>query len=106
MASSVGSDRLQRPIQASWLYKHIAALSTGASIKATPGTLHTITINTKGATSNLLTVYDGTSTAGTVIAAVDTTVTYGTLTFDVDFTVGLFYVLAAGTAADITVAYV
>ncbi len=101
-----GSDLRQHPIQATWLYAHIAALSAGAAIKAKPGTLHTITINTKGATSNLLTVYDSLSAVAPIIAAIDTTVTYGTLTFDIDFTTGLYYVLAAGTAADITVTYV
>lgn len=84
---------------------HIAANSTGALIKTGRGQLGEVTINTKGATSNLLTLYDGLSTAGTVIAIIDTTIAVGTFLYDVRFETGLYYVLAAGTAADLTIGY-
>lgn len=83
----------------------MSALTTGVAVKVGSGYLHTITINTKGATSNLLTVYDSLSATGTKLATVDTTVTFGTLVYDVNFVIGLFIVLAAGTAADLTISF-
>jgi hypothetical protein len=86
-------------------YAHVNANSSGVAIKAGGGTFHGVTINTKGATANLLTIYDGTSTSGAVIAVIDTTATVGQLQFDIQFLNGLFYVLAAGTAADLTFSF-
>lgn len=90
-------------IQGSNQYTHLAALNAGLQVGPV-GTirLHAVSVNTKGVTANLLTIYDGTSTAGTVVAIVDTTAQPVTLTFDVVLQVGLFVVLAAGTAADLT----
>ena len=82
---------------------HISANTAGVQVRAGNGQLHTVTINTKGGSSNLLTLYDGTSTGGTVIAAIDTTSAVGTLKYDVQFLAGLFAVLATGTEADITI---
>ena len=84
---------------------HIAANSAGAVIKTGRGQLGEVTINTKGATSNILTLYDGLTTGGTVIGIIDTTVAVGTFLYDVRFETGLFYVLAGGTAADLTIGY-
>lgn len=67
--------------------------------------LHSITINTKGATSNTCTVYDNTAGSGTKIATIDTTQNVGTLIFDCKCSTGLTIVLAVGTSADITVNY-
>ena len=88
-------------------YTHINANTTGTQVGPASAnvTLHAVTINSKGATANLLTIYDGTSTGGTVIAVVDTTVTFGTLVYDVVTTNGIFVVLAAGTAADLTISW-
>ena len=86
-------------------YSHINALTAGVQVKPGAGTLHGVTINSKGATANLLTLYDGTSTAGAVIAVLDTTANVGQVAYDVSFTGGLFAVLAAGTAADLTIAF-
>ena len=86
-------------------FLHANANTAGAAVKTGAGTFHGVTINTKGATSNLLTIYDGISTGGTVIAVIDTTSTPGLWEFDVQFLVGLFYVLAAGTPADITFSF-
>lgn len=88
-----------------WTYKNITTNETTA-VKASSGFLHAITINTKGATGNTLTVYDNTAASGTAIATIDTTVTYGTLIYDVAFSTGLTIVTATGTAADVTVSYV
>lgn len=83
-------------------YTNVAANSAGASITTDPGTLKRIVINTKGASSNVLTVYDGESTSGTKIATIDTTAAVGHIEYACRFSTGLFYVLATGTAADIT----
>lgn len=90
----------------SFQYTHIAANTAGVQV-GPAGTikLHAIAVNTKGATANLLTVYDGTSTAGTVVAIIDTTAQPVTLTFDTVLNTGMFIVLAAGTAADLTFAW-
>jgi hypothetical protein len=70
------------------------------------GRLHSITFNTKGASSNTLTVYDNTAGSGTKIATIDTTaVSPGVWVLDVWFTTGLTVVLATGTAADVTIAW-
>lgn len=66
--------------------------------------LSSVTINTKGATGNTLTIYDGVDAGGTVIAVIDTTSALGTFLYDLLAFTGLFAVLATGTAADITIA--
>jgi hypothetical protein len=85
-------------------YTHANA-NGATSIKTGAGLLAQVTINTKGATGNTLTIYDNTAASGTVIAVIDTTSQVTTLIFDVGFTVGLTIALATGTAADITVAW-
>ena len=85
-------------------YSHINSNGT-VTVKSGAGWLHTITINTKGATGNTATVYDNTSGSGTVIAVIDTTAQIQTLLFDALFTTGLTVVTASGTAADLTVSY-
>jgi hypothetical protein len=67
--------------------------------------LHTITINTKGATSNTCTVYDSASGAGTTIATIDTTSQIQTLFYDALVQNGITVVLASGTSANITVTW-
>lgn len=69
------------------------------------GILHSITINTKGATANTITVYDNTAGSGTVLATIDSTVAPGTFTYECAFATGLTVVIATGTAAKITVVY-
>lgn len=73
--------------------------------KTGPGMLHAVMINTKGATGNTLTLYDGTDVNGTKLATIDTTVQVGPLPYDIGFQVGLTAVLANGTAADVTLAF-
>lgn len=90
--------------QGSCIYKHIAT-NTTTVVKSGAGVVHSITINTKGATANIATVYDNTAGSGTVIAIIDTTGNVGTITLDVGFYTGLTIVTATGTAADITVSY-
>jgi hypothetical protein len=86
-------------------YSHQNTNTTG-NLKAAPGTLHTVTINTKGASSNTLTLYDNTAASGTVIAVIDTTSQIQTLVFDIYFTTGLSFAIASGTAADVTIGWI
>lgn len=72
-------------------------------IKTGAGVLHTLTVNTVGATDTV-TIYDGTSASGTVIAKTDSALET-TFIFDVAFYTGLTVVLAGTTPADITVSY-
>lgn len=74
------------------------------TVKSGAGTLHTISVNTKGIT-NTVTVYDNTAGSGTTIATIDTTIGQDTLIFDLAFATGLTVVIAGGTAADITITY-
>lgn len=85
-------------------YTHLAANGT-TTIKSGSGQLKSITVNTKGASSNVATVYDNTAGSGTVIAVLDTTAGVGTLNYDVAFGTGLTVALATGTSADITVSW-
>lgn len=74
-------------------------------VKTGEGVLHHITINTKGASSNTLKIYDGLTAAGTLLATVDTTIGVGTFLYDMKFLTGLTVVMATGTPADITIMY-
>lgn len=76
-----------------------------SATQAAYAVLHTITINTKGATANTLTVYDNTSAAGTKIATIDTTSQVQTLVYDCICTTGITCVSATGTGADYTVTW-
>ncbi len=69
------------------------------------GVLHTVCINTKGSSSNTLTLWDSTASSGAGIAVIDTTAAVGCLLYDVAFTTGLRAVVAAGGAADVTLSY-
>jgi hypothetical protein len=64
-----------------------------------------LTINTKGASSNTITIYDSTTGSGTKVATIDSTSAIGSLFYDVQLLNGLTIVVATGTAADITVSY-
>jgi hypothetical protein len=85
-------------------YAHLNA-NGATTLKSAAGWLHTVTINSKGATGNTATLYDNTTASGTVIAVIDTTAQIQTLLLDAAFATGLTVVLASGTSADITVSY-
>lgn len=82
-------------------YAHIAAGTGTTHVATKSGYLHSVTINTKGATGNTLTLSDSNGT----IAVIDTTVTFGALPYDIDFVGKLDAVSAAGTGADVTISY-
>lgn len=85
-------------------FLNLAANAT-TTVKTGAGFLHTMTINTKGATANTVTVYDNTAASGTKIGTFDTTLGQQTFVFDIAFSTGLTAIIATGTAADITFTY-
>lgn len=86
-------------------YLNIAAGAATTVVKSGAGTLSKVCINTKGASSNVLTVYDNTAGSGTKIAVLDTTTAVVCQAYDVAFATGLTVVSATGTGADLTIAY-
>jgi hypothetical protein len=89
-----------------FLFAHANTNANVDAQKSGSGTLHSVTINTKGASSNTLTLYDSlTHGAGTTIAVIDTTQQVQTLVFDAYFATGLSFSMATGTAADVTINY-
>lgn len=93
------TDQVPLPITQSCSFSHLAANAT-TTVKASAGTLHSLTVNTKGI-GNTVTIKDN----ATVIAVIDTTITTTAFLYDVAFATSLVVVIAGGTAADITVAY-
>ena len=77
-------------------YAHFNAASTGEAVgDNTPKVLHAVTINSPGS-GGTVTIYDGQSTAGTVVAAIS---------LDVRCPGGLFIVITGATPPDITISY-
>lgn len=75
--------------------------ATTTTVKAAPGYLKRITINTTSAGS--ITVYDNTAASGTTIGVLKLSVLEGTYEYDLAFATGLTIVTAG--ASDITVVY-
>lgn len=72
--------------------------------------LKSILINTKGASSNTLTIYDSNETLGANVelkkGTIDTTVLPGNFEYeDLMFNNGIYIVNASGTSADVTVLF-
>lgn len=94
-------------------FLHVNAATAGATISPNPGAiLGSVTINTvaSAATSSVLTIYDGTSTAGKVIATIN--VQNGNipgLEYNAVGALGLFYSYvqtgAVTTVGDFTITY-
>lgn len=85
-------------------YKNFSATGTTV-IKATAGELHGFTINQKSV-GGLGTLYDGTAiTGGTTIAAIDTTLSTTSFTYDALFTSGLVFAWVGNTGGDVTITY-
>ncbi len=75
-------------------------------VKASPGMLLFVVINTKGATGNTLTVYDAADgSTSNVVAVIDTTSALGAISYNLSLTNGLTYAMATGSAADVTIVY-
>jgi len=86
-------------------FTHIASSLGNTLVRQGNGVLHTLVINKLGTAANTLTIYDGTSASGSVIAVIDSTVLLISLTYDIQFVTGLFIVSATGVGADITVTW-
>lgn len=91
---------------------HIPVTTTIAAtqIKSNPGVLHTIVLNTVGATPAVITISDGTLSSSTVIAVItsiaNTTVAPLTAYYDIRFNVGLVLSAIANTnTVDATICY-
>lgn len=84
-------------------YAHATTAQAGTILSPASCILHSVTINTPAAQT--LTLYDGTSASGTVIAAITnlTTISPNALLYDVQCKNGLFLV-STGTG-DITVTF-
>ncbi len=87
------------------IYENITATTTGTTVKNGGGYLYSITFNKPVATS-VITLYDGTSTSGTVIGTitVPSSPQPSTLSYNIAFNTGLFVVVATA-ASDITISY-
>lgn len=81
------------------LYAPVHLTASGAA-KVGPGVLHSVSINTKGATASVVTVYDSLTASGTVIAIIDSLTFLGSLIYDVSFSIGCFISITGG--ADVT----
>ena len=71
--------------------------------------LQALVINTKGASSNTVTIYDSNETIGENVeyrkGKIDTTVNPGRFEYNIPMFNGIYLVVATGTAPDITVIY-
>jgi hypothetical protein len=87
-------------------YKYITTNAT-TICSPTPVKLRKVVINTKGATSNIITLYDSIATAaGNILAIIDTTSVIGDIDYyGLNTTLGLVAVTSAGTAANITIVW-
>ncbi len=86
-------------------FKNLNANATTTLVSG-PGTLVAVNINTKGAASNVMDIYDNTAGSGTKIAHFDTTIQPQSFYLECSFAVGLTVVIGTGTAADVTLTYV
>ena len=77
--------------------------NTTTIVKTGSGLLHSVTINTKGSSSNTIKLYDGLTAGGTLFATIDSTANVGFLLFNAQFSQGLTVVTGTGSAGDITI---
>ena len=89
-----------------YVYFHCGTLGTNV-LKYGPGTLGMFSLNVKGATSNVVTLYDGTAVkTGTEICTLDcVNLVSAFIDFEVDYSGGLTIACSGGTPADFTVTY-
>ncbi len=85
-------------------YAHVGSAATTV-IKTGPGVLHSITVNTLGTVASVITIYDNTSAAGSVIAIINSLSLFGPFVYDVKFTTGLTIVTTGTLAPDVTISY-
>lgn len=83
-------------------YTNITTATTTV-VKSGSGTLHGVTINTKGTVASTATIYDNTAGSGTKIAVIDTLNLSGAFFYDANFSTGVTIVTTGTIAPDITV---
>ncbi len=82
-------------------YAHFNATTAGTLVKTGNGILGRVIIGDAGS-AMVVTIYDGTSTAGNVVAVLKVA---GSFEFNVEFATGLFVVIAATTPGDVSIEY-
>lgn len=87
-------------------YSNVVATGGGGLLRTGPGVLHCIAFNKPIATS-VLTIYDGLTAGGTVIATITIPASpmTPTMIYDVAFATGLFVVMATANM-DVTISWV
>lgn len=78
-------------------YVHLDGSAQTVVCKSGAGTLHRLTISTKGNPSSTVTLYDNTAASGTVITVANTADAPGTLEYGVEFSTGLTAVATASS---------
>jgi hypothetical protein len=86
-------------------FAHYSTNQTTTAVKATPGVLSAVVINTKGTVASVTTIYDSNAAASNVIAVIDSLNLSGTFTFNVKTTVGITISTTGTAAPDVTVIY-
>lgn len=84
-------------------YTHLAGNGT-TLVKSGNAFLHGFVINSKSVGGNA-TIVDGTTSSGSVIAIIDTTLSTTAFIYDVKGTVGLTVAIAGATGGDFTIAF-
>jgi len=75
-------------------------------IKNGPGRLNRIIIGKKGASSNIITIWDASNAEpGNILTVIDTTANVGTIEFNLNLRIGLKLVTGTGTAPDALVVF-
>jgi hypothetical protein len=86
-------------------YAHITT-NTTTTLAANGNLLSEVCVNTKGASSNIATIYDNSVASAPVIGVIDTTAGVGCYKYNVFLTSGFVTIVTAtGTAGDLTVGY-
>lgn len=100
---NVGTFTMTTGTLAAYSFNHQSAAGTTV-IKSGAGVLYAFVINAKsvGGVGSLI---DGTSTGGSVIAAVDTTLSTTAFVYNANFSSGLTFAWAGNTGGDVTITY-
>lgn len=91
--------------EAGYTFTNYATNQTTTVIKATPGFLHSVTVNTKGTVASAITLYDSTAAATNPIAVIDSLNTSGTFTYNCNLVNGLVITTTGTVAANVTVSW-
>lgn len=79
--------------------------STTTVVKATPGRLKAVVVNSKGTVASITTIYNNKVASGAKVAVIDSLTLSGTFTYDVSCSLGITVVTTGTVAPNITVVY-